>query len=54
MKAAKSTKLLLVEQREELLNKLNARFEQNMMRHQGMPWAMVQAKLEANPAKPGR
>ncbi len=35
-------------QREELLRVLKARFEKNMNRHQGLEWAKVQAKLEAN------
>lgn len=39
------------EQREELLETLQARFEQNMGRHQGLDWAAVQAKLAANPDK---
>jgi hypothetical protein len=39
------------EQREELLRALKARFEKNMNRHQGLEWANVQAKLEANPEK---
>ena len=39
------------EQREELLGALKARFEKNMNRHQGLAWAKVQAKLEANPEK---
>jgi len=39
------------EQREELLRALKARFEKNMNRHQGLEWAKVQAKLEANPSK---
>ena len=38
-------------QREELLSALKARFEKNMNRHQGLEWAKVQAKLEANPEK---
>jgi len=36
------------ELREELLRALKARFEKNMDRHQGLEWAKVQAKLEAN------
>lgn len=36
-------------QREELLATLKARFEKNMPRHQGLAWADVQARLEANP-----
>jgi hypothetical protein len=39
------------EQREELLGTLKTRFEKNMNRHQGLEWAKVQAKLEANPEK---
>ncbi len=38
-------------QREELLGALKARFEKNMNRHQGLEWAKVQAKLEANAEK---
>ena len=44
-------KELSSEQREELLRALKARFEKNMNRHQGLEWAKVQAKLEANPEK---
>jgi hypothetical protein len=44
-------KKLSPEQREELLKTLKARFEKNMNRHQGLDWAKVQAKLEANPEK---
>jgi len=39
------------EQREGLLKALKARFEKNMNRHEGLEWASVQAKLEANPDK---
>jgi hypothetical protein len=39
------------EQSEELLRALKARFENNMNRHQGLEWAKVQMKLEANPEK---
>jgi hypothetical protein len=39
------------EQREELLSALQARFEKNRNRHQGLAWAKVQAKLAANPEK---
>ena len=42
---------LSVEQRDELLRVLKARFEKNMDRHEGLEWAKVQAKLEANPEK---
>lgn len=51
MKAAKSKKELSPEQREELLSELEARFETNMIRHKGLAWAKVRARLEANPAK---
>ena len=44
-------KQLSSEQREALLKVLQARFEKNMNRHQGLEWAKVQAKLEANPEK---
>jgi hypothetical protein len=36
---------------EELLGILKARFEKNMPRHEGLEWAGVQARLEANPGK---
>ena len=38
-------------QREALLNTLQARFENNMSRHEGLAWANIQAKLEAHPEK---
>ncbi|AEI49156.1 DUF4256 domain-containing protein [Runella slithyformis] len=38
-------------QREELLSVLKTRFEKNKNRHQGLEWASVLAKLEANPEK---
>ena len=38
-------------QREELLNVLQARFEKNMNRHQGLAWADVKARLGASPEK---
>lgn len=38
-------------QRDELLATLQARFEKNMGRHQGLVWAKVQARLEARPDK---
>ena len=44
-------KELSLNQREELLNTLKARFEKNMNRHKGLEWAKVQAKLEANSEK---
>jgi hypothetical protein len=42
---------LSAKQRAELLKALQARFEKNMNRHQGLEWARVQAKLEANAEK---
>lgn len=39
---------LSLEQREDLLNILKARFDKNMSHHEGVKWADVQAKLEAN------
>lgn len=42
---------LSVEQREELLKVLKARFEKNMNRHEEFEWAKVEAKLDANPEK---
>src|SRR5947207_2608777 len=44
-------KELSPEQREETLRALQVRFEKNMNRHQGLEWAKVQAKLEANADK---
>ncbi len=38
-------------QSKELLKTLKDRFEKNMSRHQGLEWAKVQARLEANPEK---
>ena len=38
-------------QREELLSALRARFEKNMVRHKGLEWAKVQARLEADTQK---
>ncbi len=36
-------------QREELLETLKARFDQNMHRHEGLPWSKVESRLESNP-----
>jgi len=44
-------KELSSEQREDLRNILKARFEKNMGRHEGLEWAKVQAKLEADAGK---
>jgi len=43
-----ANKELSPEQRERLLSTLKTRFERNMQRHQGLEWAKVQTKLEAN------
>ncbi|ALQ66732.1 DUF4256 domain-containing protein [Bacillus thuringiensis] len=42
---------LSVEQQEELLTVLKARFEKNTNRHEDLEWAKVEAKLAANPEK---
>ncbi len=47
----KSNPALTAKQKDELLKILKARFEHNMGHHQGLDWAKVQAKLDANPAK---
>src|SRR2546422_5481437 len=44
-------KKLSPEQREELLRALKTRFEKNKIRHKGLEWDQVQAKLEANTEK---
>jgi len=44
-------KALSPEQRSELLGALKSRFEQNMIRHQGLEWPKVHAKLEVNAEK---
>jgi len=38
-------------ERDELIKTLKARFEKNMQRHEGLEWASVQAKLDANAEK---
>ena len=38
-------------QSEEVLKALKARFEKNMNRHQGLEWAKIQTRLEANAEK---
>ena len=47
-KGAKTERELSPEQREELLRALKARFEKNTNRHEGLEWAKVRTKLEAN------
>jgi hypothetical protein len=51
MKAAKTKKALSIEQREELLGTLKARFEKNKNRHAGLEWSKVKTRLEAHPEK---
>jgi hypothetical protein len=50
-KSKSKKKELSLEQQEELLSVLKARFEKNMNRHKDLKWANVEAKLEANPEK---
>jgi hypothetical protein len=51
MKDIEMKKELSRKQHDELLAALQARFEKHMGRHQGLGWAKVQARLEANPDK---
>jgi hypothetical protein len=51
MSNIQTKKELSVQQREELIRALNARFEKNMIRHKGLEWTKVQAKLVANTEK---
>ena len=44
-------KKLSPEQRQELLDILQTRFQKNINRHEGVEWAKLKAKLEANPTK---
>jgi hypothetical protein len=46
-----SNLVLSKKQREDLLKALQSRFEKNMNRHQGLEWAKVHTKLEANAEK---
>ena len=50
-KSTSNKKELSPKQRDELQAALKARFEKNMGRHQGLVWAKVQARLEANAEK---
>lgn len=50
-KASSVKKKLSPEESEELLRVLKTRFEKNMIRHNGVEWAEVQAKLEGNTEK---
>ena len=51
MTAAKTKKELTPAQRQDLLKTVQTRFENNMNRHQGIEWAEVESRLEANPEK---
>ncbi|MDB6125219.1 MAG: hypothetical protein JWQ71_4212 [Pedosphaera sp.] len=51
MKSVRTKMELSPAQREDLLGVLKVRFEKNMNRHQGLAWAKVKAKLEANAGK---
>lgn len=51
MKNAESKKALSPKQCEELLGVLKGRFDKNASRHKGVDWAVVKARLEANPGK---
>lgn len=51
MKAAKPKKELSPAQREDLLKTLKSRFDKHSNRHEGLEWAKIKAKLEANPEK---
>ena len=51
MKAEKTKNGLSPAQRQELLKALQSRFEKNRNRHEGLDWAEVKTKLEANPEK---
>lgn len=44
-------KELLPADREELINELRTRFEENTDRHKGLKWADVQARIEADSSK---
>lgn len=50
MKGA-GTKTLSPKEREALLTALQARFEKNMRRHEGLAWDQVRARLEAKPER---
>jgi len=50
-KSNKNKKELSGEQREQLFRALKTRFEENLNRHQGLEWAKVQARLDANAEK---
>jgi hypothetical protein len=51
MKSAQTKKALSAEQREKLLQTLQARFEKHRGRHEKIAWAKVQARLETKAEK---
>lgn len=51
VKAAKNNHILPLEERQELLQTLQARFEKYMNRHEDLQWEQVRARLEAKPSK---
>jgi hypothetical protein len=51
MKSVGTKKALSPKEREELIETLQDRFEKNRHRHEGLEWAKVAAKLEANAGK---
>src|SRR5690242_11041790 len=51
MKRETTKKELPAKEREELLETLKTRFEENMRRHPGVAWAKVKARLDAAPEK---
>ena len=50
-KAAKRSKVLSRDEREELLQTLQSRFEANTRRHAGLEWSKVRARLDADAGK---
>jgi Protein of unknown function (DUF4256) len=51
IKMKSTKKKLSYEQSEKLFNILKARFEKNMIRHKGVDWDKVQARLDGMPEK---
>ncbi len=50
-KSFETKKMLSAEERAQLIETLQARFEKNMPRHKGLEWGKVKARLEANAGK---
>jgi len=46
-----NAKQLSAEQRDSLLKTLKARFDKDVIRHKGLDWSKIQAKLSASPKK---